>query len=432
MEIQIAPEELVAGILENFGGERLYVLDSCNTSHRASQMLYGGVAPAEVLELYGSPEESLRVLDEVLTADKPSVFTLSYDLGRKLKGISDRVMPDEPDVFIARFGSLIAYDYATGEFSVVGKTGRRELSYRIFDAPGRRAAEASPSQVAPRSNFTRSRYLAAIEEIKDRIRRGDTYQTNLTQKITVELPPELSAADVFRRLRQKHPAPFSAYIERRGSAVVSASPERFFRVIGDRIEAAPIKGTSSRGQTPAEDRSHRTALLASEKDRAENIMIVDLMRNDLGRVCEYGSVTVSELCAVQELPTMFHLESKVAGQLRSNVRPSDILKALFPCGSITGAPKLRTMQIIDELEPDKRGLSMGAIGLYIPDGLGLPPVLDLSVAIRTMVICDSRATFNVGGGIVIDSDPEAEYEESLLKATALLDALGTNGDELAE
>ena len=129
---------------------------------------------------------------------------------------------------------------------------------------------------------------------------------------------------------------------------------------------------------------------------------------------------------------MFHLESKVAGQLRSNVRPSDILKALFPCGSITGAPKLRTMQIIDELEPDKRGLSMGAIGLYIPDGLGLPPVLDLSVAIRTMVICDSRATFNVGGGIVIDSDPEAEYEESLLKATALLDALGTTGDELAE
>jgi para-aminobenzoate synthetase component 1 len=175
----------------------------------------------------------------------------------------------------------------------------------------------------------------------------------------------------------------------------------------------------------------RNELLKSDKDRAENIMIVDLLRNDLGRVCEFGTVQLRELCALQELPTLFHLVSTIDGRLRADTKPSEVIRSLFPCGSITGTPKLRTMEIIDDLEPIARGLSMGAIGVYMPRGFGIPPMLDLSVGIRTMVIRESRATFNVGGGIVIDSDPETEWEESLFKARALLSALGiddTNKD----
>jgi para-aminobenzoate synthetase component 1 len=276
------------------------------------------------------------------------------------------------------------------------------------------------------SNFSREEYIAAIEIIKEYIRDGDTYQTNLTQQFTVSLPNGLRSVDIFCRLRRDHPAPFSAFFRRENSTVVSASPERFFRLDKSNIiSASPIKGTRPRGDTPGLDAELRSELLLSEKDRAENTMIVDLLRNDLGRVCDYGSVNVEKLCDIEEHPTLFHLVSTISGKLRGGVRMSDILRALFPCGSITGAPKISTMQIIDEIETASRGLSMGAIGYSIPkDGFdGLESGIDTSVAIRTMVIKDQTAIFNVGGGIVIDSDPAAEYDESLLKAKALLNAL---------
>jgi anthranilate/para-aminobenzoate synthase component I len=193
------------------------------------------------------------------------------------------------------------------------------------------------------------------------------------------------------------------------------------------IESSPIKGTRRRGVNPDEDDRLRRELQLSQKDRAENTMIVDLVRNDLGRVCEFGSVTVEKLCEIEEHPTLFHMVSTVRGKLRQQVRFSEILRAVFPCGSITGAPKIRTMQIIDEIEPADRGLSMGAIGCYIPATfeVGFDTTFDLSVAIRTMVIRGEQVVFNVGGGIVIDSDPAKEYDESLLKAAALLRAIGT-------
>ena len=174
----------------------------------------------------------------------------------------------------------------------------------------------------------------------------------------------------------------------------------------------------------------REELRSSEKDRAENTMIVDLVRNDLGRVCEFGSVEVVELCAIEEHPTLFHLVSTVRGKLRRDTTPSDILRAVYPCGSITVPPKLLTMHIIDDLESVSRGLSMRAIGVYLPatwniDELTGGTLIDTSVAIRTMVIRDDVATFNVGGGVVIDSDPEKEYDEAMLKAEALLAAIGS-------
>ncbi|HEY2847249.1 MAG TPA: anthranilate synthase component I family protein, partial [Pyrinomonadaceae bacterium] len=290
------------------------------------------------------------------------------------------------------------------------------------------------------SNFTREEYLTAIETIKERIRAGDTYQTNLTQQISVDTMCT-RPQDVFWRLRRNHPAPFASFIRRGDSTVVSASPERFFRVtrrangphvskdhVGNQkrrgIETSPIKGTRRRGPTPDEDAQLKHDLLTSSKDRAENTMIVDLLRNDLGRVCEYGSVRVDKLCEIEEHPTLFHLVSTITGDLCEDASFADATRALFPCGSITGAPKISTMRIVEELEPTPRGLSMGAIGYSIPAGIdGLDPMIDLSVAIRTMVFRDGVATFNVGGGITIDSDPVAEYKESLLKAQALLSAL---------
>jgi para-aminobenzoate synthetase len=251
------------------------------------------------------------------------------------------------------------------------------------------------------------------------------------------LPESETGENVFWRLRRDHPAPFAAFIRRRESTVISASPERFFKIsagggadmdAADRgldILAAPVKGTQRRGTTPKEDAALREELLRSEKERAENMMIVDLLRNDLGRVSEYGSVIVDKLCSIEEHPTLFHLVSTVRGRLRRQTRFSEVLRAVFPCGSITGAPKISTMKILEEFETANRGLSMGAIGCYLPPAFGISDtIFDLNVAIRTMVVQGGEAIFNVGGGITIDSVPDKEYEESLLKAEALLKAIG--------
>lgn len=276
--------------------------------------------------------------------------------------------------------------------------------------------------------MTREQYLSAVRRIKEHIGAGDIYQANLTQQFSCELARGARPESVFLRLRRDHPASFAAFIRRREDAVISASPERFLRVgwsEGERaVESWPIKGTRPRGASAEEDRALRAELLGSEKERAENVMIVDLLRNDLGRVCRYGSVRVAELCAVEEHPTLFHLVSKVKGILRQEVTAGTLLRAAFPCGSITGAPKIRAMQIIDELETERRGLSMGALGYFGFDG-----ALDLNVAIRTMTLKGRRVRFNVGGGVVTDSEPEREYDESLLKARALFNALGVRAPE---
>jgi para-aminobenzoate synthetase component I len=432
--IDVNPDQIVERLLNVGKDAGICMLDSCSSVHRGSEWLLAGVSPLETFEITNRDAgETLRVIDEILTGDKAAVFSISYDFGGKLENIGDQTSSVEPDIFASLFDTLLIHNYRNGETIIAGNP---KSSSKILDVLHEETLECGKEAKSAgrnvRSNFTRAGYLKAIETIKEYIRRGETYQTNLTQQITVDLPESVSTGAVFTRIRKEFPAPFAAYIERPGSTVVSASPERFFRVAEESIEASPIKGTRPRGKDRTDDRRLRSELLASEKDRAENTMIVDLMRNDLGRVCEYGSVQVRELCAIQQLPTLFHLVSTIDGRLRSNLKPSDIIRSLFPCGSITGAPKIRTMQIIDELEPSKRGLSMGAIGVYIPEGFGVRPVLDLSVAIRTMVVREGRATFNVGGGIVIDSDPEAEYEESLIKARALLNSLGISTSDDGE
>ena len=434
-KINVSPDIFIPNLLAASREIGLCLLDRCGTQHAGSNLLIAGLLPIETLEItYAEPNNTLVLLDEILTGEMVAIFSLSYDFGRRLNGvgaINDLEVSTEPNLFIATFDALLVHDYRTGETTLRGNSDR-------FDSISSLVAEEwtvdkidHSNSIEVRSNFTKSKYLAAIEEIKDQIRLGNTYQTNLTQQLSVNLPVGTSPASVFQRIRRQHPAPFAAFLERKDSTVVSASPERFFKVEGRKIFASPIKGTRRRGYDQAEDAVLRDDLLQSEKDRAENTMIVDLLRNDLGKVCRYGSVQVKELCKLQTLPSLFHLESTIEGTLNSTVEPSEIISALFPCGSITGAPKIRTMQIIDELEPVRRGLSMGTIGLFIPqNGFNLPGTLDLSVAIRTIVVRDQIAKFNVGGGIVIDSDPEKEYEESLLKAKALLDALGIRNEEI--
>jgi para-aminobenzoate synthetase component 1 len=443
--IDINAEDLIARLMAISESETVCILDSCGVSQSGSHLLIAGLRPVEVFQINDEePAKILDLLDSQLNSDLSAIFTLSYDLGLKLHGIRRRakefVASGEPDLFLAMFDCLIVHDYKRGETHLVGNEdscSHIEILLRERDSAD---ASALISPTRTTSNFTRSDYLKSVAEIQELIRSGDTYQTNLTQQLKVDLPESTSPQQVFTTLRRDHPAPFAAFIQRPNSTVISVSPERFFSINDSLISASPIKGTRRRGESKNEDDELRRELLASEKDVAENTMIVDLLRNDLGRVCEYGSVGVEKLCELEEHPTLFHLVSTIKGKLREDARFSEVLKALFPCGSITGAPKHRTMQIIDRIETVDRGLSMGAIGISVsPSHVSgsnerdvVRRVLDfdvqLSVAIRTMVIRDNVATFNVGGGIVIDSLPEMEYEESLLKAKALLKALNAELD----
>ena len=260
-------------------------------------------------------------------------------------------------------------------------------------------------------------YRAAIERIRKYIAAGDIYQANFTQRF--QAPLAVSPATLYEKLQQSHPARFGALLQWDDFALVSNSPERFLKLEDRLLTAQPIKGTTRRGSTASWDKERAQALLNSAKDRAENVMIVDLLRNDLGRVCEYGSVQVPKLFELQTLPTLHHLVSTITGTLRGDCDGLDAFRAAFPCGSITGAPKMRAMQIIDELEPVRRGAAMGAIGYFGFDG-----AMDWNVAIRTITCLEREAYFHVGGGIVEGSNAEDEYAEMRLKARAMETALG--------
>ena len=268
----------------------------------------------------------------------------------------------------------------------------------------------------PESNFTKDSYIKTIKKAKEYIKAGDIYQVNLSQrfKFTLDVDP----FDLYRVLRAINPAPFASFLNFGDVKIISASPERFLKKEGCRIQTRPVKGTRPRGESPSEDNRLKEELLASVKDRAENLMIIDLERNDLGRICEYGSVHVTKFMACEEYATVFHLVSTVEGKLTRNIGAIDCLINCFPGGSITGAPKIRSMEIIEELEPVKRSVYTGSIG-YI----GFNGNMDTAIAIRTFVIKGKNAYFQVGGGIVYDSDPEKEYMETLDKAKALIEAI---------
>ncbi|MBC7334096.1 MAG: aminodeoxychorismate synthase component I [Actinobacteria bacterium] len=266
------------------------------------------------------------------------------------------------------------------------------------------------------SNFSRDKYLRAIAVAKNYIHNGDIYQVNLSQRFEGRLGVE--PADLYYILRRKNPAPFSAYLSFPEVKVASSSPERFLFLKNKVIHTRPIKGTRPRGKDSREDEKQILALKNSTKDRAELNMIVDLERNDLGKICYYGTVRVREHGTIEKYARVFHSVSTVEGRVKNGVGVVDILKATFPGGSITGAPKIRAMEIIDELEPNVRSIYTGSIG-YI----GVDFTMDLNIAIRTFIIRGDKFYYSVGGGIVEDSVPEEEYQETLDKGAALLECL---------
>lgn len=446
-EIDITSDELINTLLRISGREIVCFLDSCGVGHLGSHLLIAGIAPTKILEINSDdPARSMELFNATISdPSTASIFTISYDYGLKIQPsfsqISDDRLTVEPDMFVANFSALIVHDYDTGKTFLKGDHDQFDKIRDRLLFLGTSVGVGQTDKSLIESNFTKKQYIAAIQKIKEYINAGDTYQVNLTQQFTAKLPDRLSAQAIYRRLRDSHPAAFSAFLRRTNDSVVSISPERFIGISHDTkvgeslmsdakhaardgyrvVTASPIKGTRSRGETKHQDMLLEKDLLSSEKDRAENTMIVDLLRNDLGRICEFGSVRVEKLCELEIHPTLFHLVSTIRGVVVPGQSIADILYAVFPCGSITGCPKIRTMEIIEEIEPSNRGLSMGAIGYCDFDN-----VFDLSVAIRTLVIDNRIARFNVGGGIVSDSRPEEEYLESILKAKAIFNALNAS------
>ena len=381
----------------------------------------------ETSELRGNP---FTVLEDLLSAlDLPDSLPmapfaagglgfLSYDLKNHLERLPITAKDDLhlPDMVFAFPRRVVVHDRKVGKFWEVevlwedpqGRllNSRNELAQLEDQNPGE-------FQVGSlRSNFSRYGYLQAVSCIREYIKSGDVYQVNLSQRFS--FPLEGDPYILFRRLFSLNPAPFYAYLNCRDFVILSTSMERFLFRQGDFLETRPIKGTRPRGSTPEEDEAYRRELAESLKDDAELSMIVDLLRNDLGKVCRARTVRVKEHKRLEAYQNVYHLVSIVTGELRNDVSHVDILRATFPGGSITGCPKIRAMEIIDELEPTVRHVYTGAIGY-----LGLHRNMDLNVAIRTAIVANGWGHFSVGGGVVYDSDEAEEYEETLHKGRTL-------------
>ncbi len=367
---------------------------------------------------------------------------IAYDWGRVLERRSRAAWDDLqiPGALFGIYDGAYAWDHQRGEMWVLGATERTERPERAERAEktDEIRQEKRPSDVsglsglsAPsypvlalehaeaiglRSTFTHRGYQSAVQRVREYILAGDIFQANLSQRF--EAPLDEAPFEFYQRLRRQNPAPFGAYLACDDVTALSVSPERFLRLEGRAIETRPIKGTRPRGLGPMHDQALGRELTESDKDRAENVMIVDLLRNDLSRVSRPGTVRVPELFSLEQHPTVHHLVSTVTGELAERYGAADLLRAAFPGGSITGAPKVRAMEIIAELEPTERGLYCGSIGYLSAHG-----TMDTNIAIRTGVVRGDRLYFSAGGGIVADSDPELEYRETLHKVQGIVRTL---------
>jgi len=453
LEASLDPEDVFVSL---FGeSEFAFWLDSSRPDPRSRFSFMGdtgGPLSEVLLHRLGEGEALLdrlsRRLEELRPTSSPRL-PFEFDcgfvgyLGYEIKsecGYGKGHPSEHPDAAFILADRLIAFDHdlnqvhllclhqadeeeAADAWIAVTSEHLKNLASTSDGEPGesRRALPAVARRDSPGSlpdNLTLARphdqYIEDIKTSLQRLREGESYEICLTNQL--RLDTGLDPLDLYRRLRRVNPAPFAAYLRLGGLSVLSSSPERFLKVTRDgEAEACPVKGTSRRGADPAEDARLATALAGDEKNRAENLMIVDLLRNDLGAVCEVGSVEVPEMMEVETYETVHQLVSSVRGRLRPEASALDCVRSCFPPGSMTGAPKRRTTEILDELEGAARGVYSGAIGW-----LGLGGAADLSVAIRTLVLAGGRATVGAGGAVVLQSDPEREYEEMLLKAAAAL------------
>ena len=360
-----------------------------------------------------------------------AVGYLSYDLGNYMEKLP-QIAKDDMGVYDLYFGFynwVVVVDHLEDKTYIATPNLDRKKEESLIDEIESRIKYSEQKGIDPicyesknikpiklTSNFTKQEFENAVQKVRDYIRSGDIYQANLTQRFSGQTT--LSSYELYRDLRRFSPAPFGAFLNFDKFHILSNSPERFIKCIDRKLETRPIKGTRPRGKDEAEDLKLREELVNSEKDRAELLMIVDLERNDLSRVSKVGSVKVPELFVIEPYANVNHLVSTVVGTLKDDYSVVDVIKATFPGGSITGAPKIRSMEIIEELEPTKRNVYTGSIG-YI----GFDGNMDLNIAIRTIVKQDENVYFQVGGGMTWGSNPSDEYQETLDKAASIMKAL---------
>jgi para-aminobenzoate synthetase component 1 len=442
-------------------GGRIHVSDALSRSPRGSAEQSAGGLPSvgalprgERLNEHANPFDV--VAERLARYRTPSIPGLppfqggaaglfGYDLCHHLERLPRPPHDDfeVPDLAVGFYDWVVAFDHAVGRAWLLstgfpetdpGRRRRRAeqraaLVKRWLQAPAKNRMDTHANAVqlvqtqwpvpgfpSLLSNFSRARYLETAQRAIEYIHAGDCFQVNLAQRLLFPAPSD--PVTLYARLREGNPATFAGYLDLGDFVLASASPERFLWMTNGEVETRPIKGTRPRGQTAAEDDFRAQELLHSGKDRAENIMIVDLLRNDLGRVCRYGSVQVPALCRLESYRYVHHLVSQVRGRLREGLGAVDLLRAAFPGGSVTGAPKIRAMEIIAELEPCVRGPYCGSLAY-----LGFDGTMDSNILIRTFTVGRGWVQFPVGGGIVSDSSPEREYEETWHKAEGLLKAL---------
>lgn len=425
-------------------------LHSAATEQTVSRFSFIAIDPYKLYRAkLGIQDDSERVLDDIDAAlrqfhlepiaDLPPfqggiAGFLSYDLVRVFEKLPSIAAVDMqiPHVVAGAFDLVLVQDHQLQKAWIISsglpelEEGKRLARARkrlewllraVYETNGLPQQQAFFAE-AIEPNFTRENYIRAVIKIKDYIRAGDIFQANLAQKFIAFKPNLQSNLQLFHQLMQYNPAPFAAFIRFGDIDIISSSPERFIRIQDRAIETRPIKGTISRSAHALEDSQRAQQLLNSEKDKAENVMIVDLMRNDLSKICAPFSVQVSALCKLETFATVHHLVSVIHGHVLPNTSFKTLLKAVIPGGSITGAPKIRAMEIIDTLEPTRRGAYCGNAFYY-----GFGGQFDSSILIRTYTMSQNQIHFQAGGAIILESDPEQEYEESLAKAKPLIDAL---------
>ncbi|MBM3254225.1 MAG: aminodeoxychorismate synthase component I [Candidatus Omnitrophica bacterium] len=394
----------------------------------------------------GNPFETLRKLLNIYKIKRQSydlpffggaVGYFGYDLKHFIERLPDISREDinVPDLFIMFYSSVLIFDHLEKEifisstgFPEMGSLRRKKAQEEIsrlkkclqnYNFRRDQTKQKEKIFIQINSNFKKEDYILAIKKAKEYIREGDIYQVNLSQRFSCKIKEE--PFRIYERLSRINPSCFSSFFNLGDFYIISASPERFLRLKGNLVQTRPMKGTRPRGKTEKEDEILKRDLLKSKKDKAELMMIVDLERNDLGRVCDYGSIRVKSLRNLEAYSTVYQTTADVTGTLREGKDRIDLIKACFPGGSITGAPKIRAMEIIEELEPTKRNVYTGSIGY-----LGFDGDMDLNIIIRTILIKDGKAYLQAGGGIVADSIPELEFDETLTKARALFSALKIN------
>ena len=372
-------------------------------------------------------ELAVSVSDEsALPFTGGAIGYFSYDLGRKIEKIPTIAIDDLniPEMAIGIYRWAYISDHQNQSATLVGDlTDHRvrlywnDLIAKVSHPHVKQSENSFKAMGSIKSNMEEAEYHEKFAKVKHYISAGDCYQVNLAQRFSVEVKGDPWQG--YQTLRNINPSPFSAYLNVPDCTILSVSPERFISLSDNQVETKPIKGTRPRATNNTEDEKLKVELGNSIKDRAENVMIVDLLRNDLSKCCEINSVKVTKLFDIESFPTVHHLVSTIQGKLPESFSPVQLLRACFPGGSITGAPKVRSMEIIEELEPHRRGIYCGSIG-YI----GFNGNMDTNIAIRTLIVKDKRAYFYAGGGLVWDSDSKEEYQETFDKAAAMFTFFG--------